>query len=183
MVYISGGTQLIDPHRVFRHLGLEEGMKVADLGCGTAGHYTILAGRLVGKKGQVYAVDILKSVLKEVSTRARLEAVNNLKTVWSNLEIYGATKIPANSLDIALIINIMFQSKQHDNILKEAKRLVKKGGKLLVADWKKTAIPFGPPPVDRVPPEEIKKIAKNLKLKLIEDFSAGKFHYGLIFVK
>lgn len=183
MVYVSGGTQLIDAQKVFKHLGLAEGMAVADLGCGAAGHYTIPAGRLVGSKGIVYAVDILKSVLQEVSTRARLEAVNNIKTVWSNLEIYGATKIPANSLDVTMLINIMFQSKRRAEIMKEAKRLLKKGGKMLVADWKKTSAPFGPPTVDRVPPEAIKKYAQYLKLKLVDEFPAGKFHYGLIFVK
>jgi len=183
MVYISGGTQLINTKKIFKHLDLAEGQKVADLGCGAVGHYTIPAGKFVGNKGKVYAVDILKSVLKEISTRARLENVNNIKTVWSNLEIYGATKIPANSLDTTMLINVMFQSKQHDAILKEAKRLTKKNGRLLVADWKKSAAPFGPPAIDRVPPQEIKIIAKSLNLKLIEEFDAGKFHYGLIFVK
>ena len=183
MVYVSGGTQLIDSQRVFRHLEVEEGMHIADLGCGAAGHFTIPAGRLVGKKGRVYAVDILRSVLKENATRARLEGVGNVKTVWSNLELYNATKIKSASLDIALLINIMFHSKQHDNIMKEAKRLMKKGGKIFVSDWKKTSTPFGPAKIDRVPVKEIKKIAKSLNLELIEEFDAGKFHYGLVFRK
>ena len=183
MVYVSGGTQLIDTDVIFKKIDLGEGMKVADLGCGAAGHYTITAGRLVGMKGRVYAVDVLKTVLKEISTRARLEGVNNIKTVWSNLESYGATNIANASLDVALLINVLFQSKEHTKILQEAKRLTSKHGKILVVDWKKSAAPFGPPSVDRVSPEEVKILATGIELKLVEEFSAGKFHYGLIFVK
>ncbi|MBU1164805.1 class I SAM-dependent methyltransferase [Patescibacteria group bacterium] len=183
MVHFSGKSQLIDAEKIFQHLDLEEGQKIADLGCGGTGHFTIPAARLVGKNGMVYAVDILRSLLKENARRARMSGVNNIKTIWSNLEIYGATKIPANNLDVAMLINTMFHSKQHDAIMKEAMRLTKKNGRILVCDWKKAASPIGPPTIDRVAPQEIKIIAKSLDLKLIEEFSAGKYHYGLIFIK
>jgi ubiquinone/menaquinone biosynthesis C-methylase UbiE len=116
-------------------------------------------------------------------SKARLEGVTNIKTVWSNLEIVGATKIKKESLDFALLINILFQSKEHENIIKEAIRLLKKDGKLLVADWSQAPASFGPPLIDRIKPETVKKIASNLNLKLIDEFDAGTYHYGLIFKK
>src|SRR3989338_11597175 len=104
MVYISGGNELLDPEEIFKHIELKGGQRVADLGCGGAGHFVLPAAQKVGSLGTVYAVDILKSVLQTVASKARLEGVANVKTVWSNLELPGATKIPKESLDAAFLI-------------------------------------------------------------------------------
>ena len=183
MVYISGGNDLLDPAAILGRLGIKTGAKVADLGCGGAGHFIVPVARLVGSHTHVYAVDILKSALRSVASKARLEGINNIRNVWSDLEIPGATKIRRQSLDFALLINILFQSKQHENIIKEAIRLVKEDGKILVIDWNQALASFGPPPLNRVKSEEIIKIAKKLNLKLIDEFDAGTYHFGLIFTK
>jgi len=183
MVYVSGGNELLDPEKIFKRLGIKAGMTVADLGCGGAGHFVIPAGQTVGEDGTVYAVDVVKSVLYSVATRARSEGLKNIKTVWSDLEILGATRIIPESLDAAFLINILFQSKQHEYIFKEAIRLLKPDGKLLVIDWGHNISSLGPNATDRVKVQELKDIANNLNLKLIEEFEAGTYHYGLIFQK
>jgi len=183
MVYISGGNELLDTEEVFKHLNIKSGMKIGDLGCGGAGHFTIPAAKKVGSQGVVYAVDILKSVLRSVVSRARMEGLSNIKTVWSNLEMANATKITSESLDVVFLINILFQSKQDENIIAEANRLLKKGGELLVIDWKQSNGSFGPPAIDRIKPEAIRTIAKKINLKLIEEFRPGNYHFGLVFQK
>lgn len=183
MVYISGGNELLDPQEIFKHTEIKAGDKIADLGCGGAGHFTIPAANRVGSQGIVYAVDILKSVLNSVSSIARLEGVHNVSPVWSNLEIIGATNIPEKSVDLAFLKNILFQSKQHENIFKEAYRLLKEEGQLLVVDWGQGASPFGPAVVDRVKPADLKEIAKKTGFKLMDEFAAGNYHFGLVFKK
>ncbi len=181
MVYVSGGNELLDPTAILGRLGVEHGSRLADLGCGGAGHFIIPAARLVGENTTAYAVDILKSVLRSVVSKAKIEGVNNIKPIWSNLEVLRATKIPDQSLDFALLINILFQSKDDESIIRDAARLLKPGGKLLVIDWNNVMASLGPPADDRVKPEEIKTIAKKLKLNLIDEFTAGNYHFGLIF--
>lgn len=168
---------------VFKKLDLTEGMTVADLGCGNLGYFAMSAARIVGRKGTVYAVDILKSVLNSVGNLARQQGFDNVKIIWSNLEIVGATKIPVASVDIALLHNVLFQSTDDAMVLKEAARLTKRGGKLMIIDWTKIASPFGPPIADRTNPTEIKSMAQAAGFKLIEEFEAGPYHYGLIFIK
>jgi len=181
---ILGGNALLDPLKILNKAGIAEGQKVADLGCGTAGHFVIPAARMVGDKGHVYAVDILKSALEGVKSRAKLEGITNLDTIWSDLEVYNATKIDTNSLDVALLINVLFQTKKHDEILKETARMLKSGGTLLVVDWKMTDIPaFGPDSEMRIDPEKIKQTAQDLNLELTKEFEAGKFHFALTFKK
>ncbi len=183
MLRITGGNALIDANLILAKAKISEAMKVADLGCGATGHFVFPTSRLVGKKGVVYAVDILKTVLENVQKRAKQENAENVVAIWSDLEIFGATKIEPNSLDIALLINTLYLSHKRIEIVKEGVRLLKKGGKMIVAEWKSIALPFGPSVENRVREELLKDSAPKLGLELIEEFDAGPYHYGLIFEK
>lgn len=182
MADLQNGNELLKVD-VFKKIGLEEGMKVGDLGCGNLAFYAFGAAKAVGSKGLVYAVDILKTVLNAVEARARQEGFDNIKTVWSNLEMVGATNIPADSLDAVFIHNVLFQSTGHEGFLKETNRLLKAGGKLMIVDWKKTGAPFGPPVKDRPDPETVKNLAQQNGFALTEEFEAGPYHFGLLFTK
>lgn len=177
MPYIPSGSEVLNPKALVARMGVREGMVVADLGCGTQGHFVFPAAHAVGPKGKVYAVDILRSALSGVESRVKLEGVDNVEKVWSDLEVYGATKVP--ELDLAMLINNL----PKEPMLKEAARVVKRGGKLVLIDWKPTAAPIGPPSKDRVDKEKIKNLLASWRFRLMEDFEAGPYHFGLIFVK
>lgn len=180
---IPGGNELINAKEFLAKIGIEEGMTIADLGCGVRGYFVLQAAKMVAPRGLVYAVDILRAALKGVEANTKLLGINNIKTVWSDLEIYGATKIPAESLDFALLINILFQTKEDEKIIKEAVRLIKPGGKLVICDWKKNGAPFGPPVGERPAPEQLKQILSDLGLILEKEIEAGPYHFALIFKK
>lgn len=178
------GVRLLNPQQLLaQELGVGTGHQVADLGCGGAGFFTLPAARLVGMRGKVYAVDILKAALDGMMSKAKLENLVNIEAVWSDLERVGATKIPPDTLDEALLVNIMFQSRQNQNILQEARRLLKAGGKLLVVDWKVEPTPFGPPLENRLAPQAVAQFAAQAGLQLTKQFEAGSYHYGFIFSK
>jgi len=99
------------------------------------------------------------------------------------LEIFKATKIESGSLDVALLINTLYQSRKRVEILREAIRMLKKGAKLLVVEWKNVSSPFGPPPEERVKPDLLKIGAKKLGLEIEDEFEAGQYHFGILFVK
>lgn len=180
---ISGGNILLDPYFIFEQIGLGAEMKIADLGCGAAGHFVIPAAKIVGEKGIVYAVDLLKSVLEAVKSRARLEGVANVELVWSNLEIYGATKIQPESLDFVLLSNTLWQIKKREEVFREAVRLIKKGGKIAVIEWTMGEAPLGPPPEKRMSKDYVRELAKKHGLSEEKEFKAGSYHYGLVFKK
>jgi len=178
-----GGNTLLDANLILSKSHLTEKMKVADLGCGSSGHFVFPSARLVGKKGIVYAVDILRTTLESINKRARAENLPNIKTIWSNLEIFGATKIENSSLDIAYLINTLHQSHKRAEIIRESIRMIKGGGRLVVVEWKNIAAPFGPATEEKVKKEAVEEAAKKLGLRPDEDFEAGQYHYGQIFVK
>ena len=181
---ISGGNELLDAAALLsKELGVESAKVVADLGVGGAAYFTMAAAKIVGDRGQVYAVDILKNVLSSVESKARLHRFYNIKTVWSNIEIFGATNMPEAFVDYVLLVNTLFQSKKHEDMIKEAVRLMKIGGKLLIVDWSHEGGPFGPADKDKIDPEEVRGIARNNGLAELKFFKAGQYHFGLIFTK
>ena len=182
--HVSGGNELLDaPAILTEQLGLETAKVVADLGCGGAAFFTLAAAKIVGDQGQVYAVDILKTVLSSADSKAKLHNLYNIKTVWSNIEVLGATIIPEGSVDYAFLVNTLFQSKQHEAIFQEAIRLLKPQGKILVIDWDKEVQGIGPAAEDRVDPELIRQIARDQGLSEIKNFRAGQYHFGMVFSK
>ncbi|HKL17031.1 MAG TPA: class I SAM-dependent methyltransferase [Patescibacteria group bacterium] len=175
--------KILDIKNLLKDVGLEEKQKIADIGCGRRGSFTIQAAKMVGKNGIVFAVDILKPALKNVRSKAELFKISNIKTIWADLEVYKSTKIPDNEIDVVILSNTLFQSEKPKMILKEAKRILKKNGKILVIDWKSTDSPLGPPVEKRIKDKKVKELAKDLDLKLVKEFEAGYYHYGFIYKK
>ena len=64
---------------------------MADMGCGRTGHFVFPAARTVGNKGIVYAVDILKDVLQSLGSWIRSEGLENVQTIWSDIEKFKKT--------------------------------------------------------------------------------------------
>jgi len=167
----------LNPNEVLNQLKLLGEMIAADFGSGSGGWAIPLAKRL--KFGKVYAVDILEEPLSALKSKAEIQKVYNIETINSNVE--KGIKLPDLSCDLVLLTNLLFQVDDKKKVLTEAKRVLKKGGKILVVDWLPEA-PQGPKE-GRILPEEVKKIAKNLNLKLEKEFRTGIYHYGLIFIK
>jgi ubiquinone/menaquinone biosynthesis C-methylase UbiE len=176
-------TALFDISSILSKMGIDEKQQVAELGCGNFGFFVFPLARLVGRYGRVYAVDILKTTLEEVAKEAKKENLPQITTIWSNLEIFKATGIETGSLDNAFLINILHQSEKRLEILRETIRLLKRGGKLLIIEWKNTDIPLGPALEKRVKLDSLKTAVPKIGLGIKEEFEAGPYHYGLILTK
>ncbi|MCF7794860.1 class I SAM-dependent methyltransferase [Patescibacteria group bacterium] len=174
---------LLDINSILEEVPIESSQKIADLGCGNFGYFIIAAAKMTGSQGLAYAVDIQKPHLREVQKQAKKENLPQIKTIWTNLEKWKGAKIENNSLDVALLINTLNQSDKRADILRESTRMIKKKGKLLIVEWLNKELPFGPKPEKKVKKDAIIDAAPKLGLKLDKEFSAGEFHYGLLFSK
>jgi ubiquinone/menaquinone biosynthesis C-methylase UbiE len=177
------GTELINPFKLLERVGIREGQRVADLGCGALGHFVFPAAQLVGGKGAVYAVDIQQGVLEQIEKRAKQMQFWNIYPVWADIDVFRATRIDPASLDITLLINNLYLSQNRPSLLREMVRLTRPGGRIIVVEWKTAASPIGPSVDHRIGKEDAKEILKSPFLKFYDEFEAGEFHYGLIYVR
>ncbi len=169
----------LHPEKILSQLNLKSDMVAADFGCGAGGFTIPLAKKLFN--GIVYAIDIQEESLSALSGVARSEGLVNIKTILGDLEDPKGSKLPENSIDLVLMANLLFQVENKEGVLREAKRVLKPRGQILVIDWKKDS-PFGPA-LGRVGPEKIRKLAVKESLIPQKEIEAGQYHWGLLFEK
>jgi ubiquinone/menaquinone biosynthesis C-methylase UbiE len=157
-------------------------MDVADLGAGP-GHYTILAGKMVGDKGHVCAVEIQKDLVEKVKNQADQEGLSHIDVVWGDLEKSGGSLLDDDTVDAVILSNILFQIKSKKNLLSEARRILRSGGKVLVIDWTDSHGGLGPPDDHIVTEDEINRLSQECGLHIIESINTGAHHWGLILQK
>ena len=156
-------------------------MKIADFGCGN-GHYAAAAGILVGSSGEVFALDILEEALSQTAALARLSGAHNVSTRQCNLEKFGGCNLPETSCDLVIASGILHQTENRDNVLKEAYRVLKTGGRILVVEWQKNS-PFGPVVADRLDVISARQLLEKQGFRPGFDLPAGSFHYALLYTK
>ncbi len=178
---LRSGTELINPFKLLERVGIRRGWQVADLGCGSTGHFVIPAAQMVGPEGKVYAVDIRRDVLEHVDRMARREQFFNIQTVWSDMDVFGATRIEPGILDLCLLINNLYVSTNRPALLREISRLTKPGGRVLVVEWKASATPIGPPVDHRLTAEQSRAICHSPYLEYLDEIDVGHSHYGLMY--
>ncbi|MCK5021742.1 MAG: methyltransferase domain-containing protein [Candidatus Pacebacteria bacterium] len=171
-----------DPQNNIDQFDLDKGMIVADLGAGI-GSYSIVIAKKVGDEGKVYAVEVQKELLSKISHLAGAEHLFNVETVWGDIEKIGGTKLGDASVDAVVISNVLFQTENKDNLIKEAYRILRDGRKVLVIEWIDSAGGLGPLDEQVLSSGEVKDIFLKNFFELEKDIDAGDNHYGLIFRK
>lgn len=175
---------LINPDALLDHAGVDVGMTCADFGVGRDPSLLFATARKVTSKGLVYALDVVKDLLPIIEERAVMEGLTNVQTVWTDLEIFGAARAVAdNSVDVGWLVTTLYMCQKKEAVLKECLRMMKPGGRLVVADWKTRATPIGPPLEHRFEPKVVSAMAPTLGMRLLEEFEAGEYHWGIVFQK
>lgn len=178
----SLSNQIFDLEEIVAQFELRPGMKVTDLGSGS-GYFSIELTKAVGETGIVTAVDILDSALETVRTKALELEIKNIHLVKANLEVVGNTLLADNSQDFVLIKNVLFQNDKKVMIVREAKRILMPGKKLVVIDWEKGAGGLGPPDHYRTPKESILGIINQEGFIYEKNIVIDVYHFGMMFRK
>lgn len=174
-------TDILNPFKILERLNIRRGSWVADLGCGSTGHFVFPAAQMIGADGKVFAVDIRKIALQAVEKAAKHEHFWNIEIVWSDIEVLGAARIPDASLDLTLVVDNLYLADNRDGLIQEAWRLTKPGGTLLCIEWMPGRTLLGPPDDRRLPQGEADRWWQRHGWLPLEAFEAGRFHYALAY--
>ena len=132
---------LDDPHRdgkqkpqeLVAAMNIEPGMTVADIGTGT-GYMLPFLSRAVGPGGKVFGEDIQADFLE----RAKAKKDANVELI---LGAETDPKLPPNSVDVALVLDVYHHFDYPDKMLAAIRRALKPGAHLVVVDFYKSASP------------------------------------------
>jgi ubiquinone/menaquinone biosynthesis C-methylase UbiE len=167
-----------DPVKNLKAFGLREDNIVADLGAGT-GYYTLAAGALV-RRGKVYAVEVQKDFLDTIKSKVKEAHLNNVETLWGNVEKLGGTKIGDGIVDAVIASNILFQVEDKDGFIEELKRILKQKGRVLLIDWSESSIVKG---TNIISKDKARVMFEQKGFVLEREIDAGAYHYGMILIK
>lgn len=118
------------PAEVLQALDLRPGNVVVDLGSG-AGYFALKLAPIVGKQGQVLAVDIRKLSLSFLWVRAHLSQKGNIRVVLS--DEYDP-HLPSGAVDAVLIANAFHELRDPKVMLGHVARSLRPGGRLVIVD-------------------------------------------------
>lgn len=170
-----------DPPTVLQLLGLTaDARDAADLGCGY-GTFTIPAARIV--RGRVHAFDIEPEMIASTLSRAR---ENGLRNIEARLRDFAAdgTGLPDASVDYVMLFNIL-HAEQPGPLLREARRILRPGGKAAIMHWNyDPATPRGPPMEIRPRPADcLRWLMESGMTPAHTPVELPPYHYGIVGAK
>ena len=126
--------KLQPPDKIIKRSGIEPGMKVLEIGCGS-GAFTTFVARALGNGGKVYALDIQPAMLKQLEKKLAKPGNQDIKNI--KLIQASAYNLPFenNSLDLVYIITVLQEIPDRQKALAEIKRVLKPEGILAVTEF------------------------------------------------
>lgn len=168
--------QRLKPKQLLQGLGLGKAMVVADVGCGP-GFFTIPAATVVGRTGIVYAIDVQEQMLRMLKRRTRRKNVVPIHSKENRIPL------KASVADFSILAYVLHEATNRLRFLKEVRRIMKKGGRLVLIDWKKKRQQQGPPFDERVSVKEATGLVKDAGFSIESVGSLDQSHYIITALK
>lgn len=133
--------QLGEAADVMRIAGIKAGSNVADIGTG-GGYYVMRLAPVVGPQGRVFAQDISLAALSQVRRRVAAAKHGNVRYVRGGA---ADARLPAASIDVALMIHMYHEIEQPYLLLDRLRRSLKPGGRIVIVDLDRPSDMHGMP--------------------------------------
>src|SRR5262249_33642719 len=131
-----------EPRQLVRLLGIKSGMTVADIGAGS-GYYVVRLSPIVGPHGRIIAEDVVPEYLRGLRNRVHDLGLQN---VVVSLGEPHDPRLPADSLDIAILVHMYHEITQPYGLLYNLVPALKPGARVGIVDVRGPTSEHGTPP-------------------------------------
>ena len=160
---------------LLKKVGIKPGHTVLDFGCGD-GNYSILAAKIIGNEGKIYALDKNSEKLDKLAGRMKKEGLDNVVIVKKSEDV--TINLIENSIDFVLLYDVIHLVGKNDSsskedrkeLYKEVYRITKKYGLISVYPTHLETH------TDVYSIDEIKKEILNIGFTLEKEFQAKLIH-------
>jgi ubiquinone/menaquinone biosynthesis C-methylase UbiE len=162
--------KMIPPEKIWNELELSPANVLLDLGAGTGIFAKEFSKKL--NSGKIYACDTNK-VMVDWMQQNLVE-----KNIIPILSTENSIDFENESIDCVYMIAVYHELDEPLELLKEAYRLIKQGGKIAIIDWKKEKMEYGPKSIEiRASVEEIEKALISSNFRDVTTKSQDTFKY------
>ena len=145
---------------MIKELNLKPGISVADIGSGN-GYHTLMMAKIIGEKGQAYAVDIQPEMLIMLEERAKKVGMDNIKLIENR---FWDADLPEKSVDFVLMADVYHEFSHPQQMLSSIKKSLKEDGVVCLLEFK-----------SEDPKVPIKPEHKMSKAQVIKEMSSNGF--------
>ena len=131
-----------EAERVMDRLGIEPGVRVADIGAGD-GYYAVRLVRRLGPGATLYATDVETKYLAQLGERLQREGVSGVTLV---LGAPRDPRLPPQSIDVAILSHVYHEIENPYEFLYRLQPALGPGGRLGIIETDRPTEKHGTPP-------------------------------------
>jgi SAM-dependent methyltransferase len=121
------------PEKALDAIGIQEGMVIADVGCGT-GYFTRRMAKRTGATGKVYGVDIQPRMIEALRKNLAEAGITNVEGIVSKPD---DPLLPAGAVDLILMVDVYHEFGNPQVMLRKMRDSLKATGRMVLLEYRK----------------------------------------------
>jgi len=167
------------PDLLLKALKLHPGDNVADIGAGS-GYLSWRMAELVGRQGRVYANDIQPEMLELLQHNMAEHHTTNVTTILGTIT---DTKLPANTIDLAIMVDVYHEFDHPWEMGQSIVRGLKPNGRVVWVEYRKEDPKVPIKLLHKMTVAQVRKEASALPLQWVETIETLPQQHIIIFKK
>ena len=163
------------PDELIRSLEIPSDAVIADIGSAT-GYFPVRFARLA-MEGKVYGVDIEKTLVNYLNSRAKKENLSNLVSILGEPD---DPNIPERA-DLVFICDTYHHIRDRGDYFENLKQYIQPEGRLVVVDFKLGDLPVGPPDKHKLAPDVVREELASAGYRQVPHALELPYQYILVF--